>query len=101
DEIELPFANDRTVRFDQAAFRLVETEKDSSFSKKGRFGRVQILRALFRFFENAAAEGDDFADIVVNREHDASAKPIINFSIDPIFISRLDQSALQNLRALV
>ena len=99
DEIELSFADDRAIRFDQAAFRFMQTKEDPPFPEKRRFGRVQILGALRLLFEHPTAEGDYFADIVVNREHDAAAKSIVGFSIRPIFISRLDQSALQNLRA--
>ena len=40
DEIELSFANDRTVRFDQAAFCYVLTEQDAPFPEERRFGRV-------------------------------------------------------------
>src|SRR5207253_10207970 len=49
----------------------------------------------------ATAEGDDFAHIIMNREHDTATKPIVGFSLWASFISRLDQSALQNLGAAV
>ena len=101
DEIELSFANDRAVRFDQASFCFVQAKEHAPFPEKRRLGRVQILGALRLLFQHATAEGDHFADVVVNREHDPAAEPIVGFSLRPIFISRLDQSALQNLRAPV
>ena len=33
DQVELPFADDRAIRLDQSAFRLVQTEQDATFSK--------------------------------------------------------------------
>ena len=81
DEIELSFAHDRTIRLDQAAFRLMQTKEDASFPEKRRLGRVQIFGALRLLFEHAAAEGDDFAHIIVNREHDAVAETVVTPAI--------------------
>ena len=46
DEIELPFADDRAVRFDQTPFRLMQAKEHPPFPKERRLGRVQILGAL-------------------------------------------------------
>ena len=62
---------------------------------------VPLLPAYFGIIVGESAEAHDTPARVVNREHDAAAKPIVGFSIRPIFISRLDQSTLQNLRAPV
>src|SRR4030095_5640204 len=47
------------------------------------------------------AESDYLADIVANREHEPPAKAVINVILRPLFITQLDEAALQNRSALI
>ena len=51
DQIELAFAHNGTVCFDQRAFGLVQSEQNPALLKKGRFWRVHIFRGFRVRFE--------------------------------------------------
>src|ERR1043166_1215905 len=98
-EIELAFADDRAIGLNQASLGLRQAKEHTPFSKKRRLGRVQVFGALRLLFQDTATKRNHFAHIIVNWKHDPVAKPIVGVSFRPILISRLDQTALQNLRA--
>ena len=55
--------------------RLEEAVELLAFAKDRRLGRVQVLRLAG--VEHAAAEADDLAARVADREHDAVAEPVV------------------------
>ena len=77
NEIELTFAHDRAVRFDEAALGLVQAKKHVAFSKKRRLGRIDVFCALGFVLQKAAAERDHFAHVIADWEHDPSAETIV------------------------
>ena len=101
DQIELAFADDCAVCFNQSALRFVQTKKNASFLEKRRFGGIQIFRDLRVGFEQTPAKRDHFADIVADGENDSAAETIVNFTARPFFVARFHQTALQKMRARI
>src|SRR6185436_17092190 len=62
----------------QSALGLVQSKEYFALPKKRRLRRIQILRAFLIVLEQPAAEGDDFAHVVANWEHETAAKTIVS-----------------------
>src|SRR6266513_5729043 len=101
DQIELAFTDDRATCFNQSPFAFVQPKKHTPFLEKRRFRGVQIFRDLRIGLEQSAAERDYLPEIVADRKNDSAAKSIVDFISGPFFITRLHQSALQQLTARI
>src|SRR5438874_13025722 len=71
----------------------MQSEKDATFSKERRFRRINVFSCRRISSENAPGKRNDFADIVADREHQATAKAIVEFAITAFFITRFHQAA--------
>src|SRR5208282_2021473 len=79
DAIHLPFDQDGVLELANRLFRVVQVEQHPRLRVNRRLRRVQIFRAcLLIGGKRAAGEGNYFALVVADREHDAVAE----FGID-------------------
>ena len=101
DEVELSFANDRTVRFDQSPLGFVQTKQDAAFPEERRLGRVHVFRCFGLLIENPAAERDYFADVVVNRKHDPVPEPVVTLAVASALFAPCDEPAFQKQPLLI
>src|SRR6476660_9164638 len=93
DQIELSFANDGAIGFDQCSFRFMESEKDPTFSKDRRFWGINVFSRRRLSGENAPRKSDDFADVVANRKHQPAAEAIVELAITAFFVTQFHQAA--------
>src|SRR5207302_11421147 len=71
----------------------MQSEKDATFSKERRFRRINVLSRRRISGENAPGKRDDFADVVAERKHQATAKAIVEFAITTFLITQFHQPA--------
>src|SRR5207244_12944671 len=71
----------------------MQSEKDATFSKERRFRRINVFSCRRISSENAPGKRNDFADVVADREHQATAKAIVEFAITAFFITQFHQAA--------
>jgi hypothetical protein len=86
---------------DEGALGFVEAEEDVAFLEKRGLRGVDVFGGLGVGGEDAAAEGDDFAEVVANREHDAVAEAVVEIALGILGVAQGDQAALDDLVALV
>src|SRR5438477_12162357 len=71
----------------------MQSEKDATFSKERHVRRFNVLSRRRISGENAPGKRNDFADVVADREHQATAKAIVEFAITAFFITQFHQAA--------
>ncbi len=76
DDIDIAFDGDHRALLMRGLARIVMIVEQRAFVKERRLRRVQIFR-LRVLFERAAAEGDDAAGAIADREHHAIAETIV------------------------
>src|ERR1700737_3394929 len=101
DQIELAFAHDSAICFNQRSLCFVQSKKHAPLLEKRGVRGIQIFGGMGDGLEQPAAERNYLADVVANRKYDAAAKTIVDFVARAIFIARLHQSALQQLAARI
>src|SRR5437762_11300870 len=74
----------------------MQSEKDATFSKERRFRRINVFSRRRISGENAPGKRNDFADVVADREHQATAKAIVEFAITAFFITQDRKSTRLN-----
>src|SRR4029077_6599538 len=79
----------------------MESEKDSTFSKERRFGRINVFSRRRLSGENASRKSDDFADVVANRKHQPAAKTIVEFTITAFFVTQFHQPAREQFPSAI
>src|SRR5207249_7556247 len=71
----------------------MQSEKDTTLPKERRFRRIDIFSSRCISGENAPGKSDDFADVVADRKHQATAKAIVEFAITTFLITQFHQPA--------
>src|SRR5205823_10248926 len=71
----------------------MQSEKDTTLPKERRFRRIDIFGSRCISGENAPGKSDDFADVVADRKHQATAKAIVEFAITTFLITQFHQPA--------
>ena len=77
DRVELALADDDGLGVEDGALGLVEPVDHAALAEDRRLGRVDVFAALLLGAEHAAAEADDAALLVADREDEPSAEPVV------------------------
>ena len=80
NQIQLTFADNGTVGFQNSSFGLVEAKENPAFGKDRGFGRVDVFGGLFIAGQNPPAKPDHAALLVGNRKHEPAAEAIVVIS---------------------
>ena len=77
--VQLPFAHHRPTGFRHRPAGPIETKEHFPFFEEHRLGGVHVFRFVRgRSGQHPAAESDHPAALVVNREHQAVAEPVVD-----------------------
>jgi hypothetical protein len=77
DGIQLAFADDGGLGVENRPLGLVQPVDHAAFAEDGRLGRVDVFAALLLGAEHPAAEADDAALLVADRENKPAAEPVV------------------------
>ena len=77
DDVELAFADDDRLGFEDGALGLVEPVDHAALAEDRRLGGVDVFAALLLGGKHAAAEADHPALLVADRENKPAAKPVV------------------------
>lgn len=87
DEIELAFADDGFSRGNKGAFGFVKSEKEAAFGEEGGFRGVDVFGGAGGGIENASAESNDFAVVVVDGNHDTVSEAVGEIAAAFVFVA--------------